>query len=99
MKTIHKHVIPFGSDGLILNLAQGYRLLKAEYLPYSKVVSCWLEVPTDPRLPKEQVELRLFNTGDGIPKVYEYVDTAVNSLDPEAWHLYQLRVAHARVVA
>ena len=37
MKTVHKHVIPVGPVGLDLLV--------------SKQVCCWIEVPTDPRLP------------------------------------------------
>lgn len=48
MKTVHKHVIPVGPVGLDLQLPQGFRLLKAEYLLVSKQVCCWIEVPTDP---------------------------------------------------
>lgn len=99
MKTVHKHPVPFGSSGLTLSLPAGYRLLKAEYLPYSKTVCSWVEVPTDPHLPKESVQLRLFNSGDGIPKAYVYVDTAINSLDQDAWHLYRLPLNTAAAVA
>jgi hypothetical protein len=99
MKTVHKHVVPYGSDGLMLLLPSDYRLLKAEYLPYNKTVCCWVEVPTDPRLPKEEVQLRLFNSGDGIPKAYAYVDTAINSLDQDAWHLYAWPLNSAVAVA
>jgi hypothetical protein len=99
MKTVHKHPVPYDSSGITLSLPAGYRLLKAEYLPYSKTVCCWVEVPTDPHLPKERVQVRLFNSGDGIPKAYEYVDTAINSLDQDAWHLYQWRLDADAAVA
>ncbi|MBF7728791.1 DUF7352 domain-containing protein [Pseudomonas sp. N040] len=99
MKTVHKHQVPYHRDGLTLSLPAGHRLLKAEYLPYTKTVCCWVEVPTDPRLPKQEVQLRLFSSGDGIPKAYAYVDTAINSLDQDAWHLYQLRLGSEAAVA
>jgi hypothetical protein len=99
MKTVHKHLVPYGSEGLGLALPSGSRLLKAEYLPFSKTVVCWVEVPTDPRLPRQALQLRLFSSGDGIPKAYAYVDTAINSLDQEAWHLYQLPLEAAAAVA
>ncbi|WP_369959801.1 hypothetical protein [Pseudomonas benzenivorans] len=88
MKTVHKYVIPFDSGGLQLDLAQGYQVLKSEYMPIGKAVCCWIEVPTAPCMPKSQVHLRLFLSGDGIPQRYHYVDTALNPLEPEAWHLY-----------
>ena len=99
MKTVHKHVIPASPAGLELHLPQGYRVLKAEYLLVTKQVCCWIEVPTDPRLPREAVQLRLFRSGDGIALAYEYVDTAIDALAPEAWHLYCRRLAATRQVA
>ena len=99
MKTVHKHVIPVGPVGLDLQLPQGFRLLKAEYLLVSKQVCCWIEVPTDPRLPGIALQLRLFRSGDGIPAAYTYVDTAIDALAPEAWHLYAHQQATGRQVA
>jgi hypothetical protein len=99
MKTVHKYVIPYGADGLLLKLTSGYRLLKSEYQLFGKSVCCWVEVPTDPRLAKQSVHLRLFSSGDGIPRDYVYVDTAINSMEPEAWHLYELRVVEQQEVA
>lgn len=99
MKTVHKHVIPTGPDGLELQLPQGFRLLKAEYLLVSKQVCCWIEVPTDPRLPVSALQLRLFRSGDGIPAAYTYVDTAIDALAPEAWHLYARQQEASRQVA
>lgn len=99
MKTVHKHLIPEGPTGLELRLPRGWRMLKAEYMLLNKQVCCWVEVPTDPHLPLEALHVRLFNTGDGIPADYQYVDTAVDALSPEAWHLYSRQRTVAQAVA
>jgi len=99
MKTVHKHIIPTDTSGVQLRLPQGWRLLKAEYVLVTKQVCCWVEVPTDPQRPQELLELRLFRSGAGIPADYHYVDTAVDALAPEAWHLYSRTCREAQAAA
>ena len=99
MKTVHKHIIPTDASPVQLRLSQGWRLLKAEYVLVTKQVCCWVEVPTDPQRAQEHLELRLFRSGDGIPADYHYVDTAVDALAPEAWHLYSRPSRATRVAA
>ena len=98
MKTVHKHIVPFDQQGLSLSLPTGYRLLKTQYMPFHKQVCCWVEVPTAPHLPTNEVQLRLFRSGDGIPQDYTYVDSAIDDTAPEAWHLF-MQPRHAASAA
>ena len=54
-----------------------------------KAVFLWIEVPLDVSAPNTAVELRVFRTGSPIPKLFDYVTTAIDSFGPEAYHIYQ----------
>lgn len=90
MKTVHKYRLESGNQVNALKLRQGYRLIHSEYLVTEKAVFVWIEVPLDLTLPEQEVKLKVFRTGEPVPRNFQHLTTAVNGFDPEAYHIYSI---------
>lgn len=90
MRSVHKFRLEAGKQGNRIKLREGYRLLHSEYLVTEKSVFVWIEVPLDITLPEVHLELRVFHTGEAIPKHYQHLATAIDNFGPEAFHIYAL---------
>ncbi|WP_114416586.1 DUF7352 domain-containing protein [Marinospirillum perlucidum] len=90
MKTIHKYPLN-SADTTLLKLRRGYRLVHSEYLVTEKAVFVWIEVPLDVDLPEETLALKVYRTGEPLPKALEHLDTAVDPFGPEAYHVYRVK--------
>ncbi|SFX43034.1 DUF7352 domain-containing protein [Marinospirillum alkaliphilum] len=90
MKTVHKFRLECGGALNSLKLRKGFRLVHSEYLVTEKAVFVWIEVPLDLSLPEVQLKLRVFRTGEAIPRNFSYLSSAVDGFGPEAYHIYSL---------
>ncbi|MCX4029649.1 hypothetical protein H0A36_13190 [Endozoicomonas sp. SM1973] len=88
MKTIHKYPLQEGIN--TLTLKQGFRIVRSEYLLIEKAVYLWIEEPLAVATPECSCQFKVVKTGEPIPENYVYLDTALDTLGPEAYHVYQL---------
>ncbi|MBU6955904.1 hypothetical protein [Hahella sp. HN01] len=90
MKTIHKYRLQSGAAINTLNLRQGYRIVRSEYLLTEKAVFIWVEEPLSVSVPCITAEFVVVLTGDPVPRSYIYRDTALDPFGPEAFHVYEI---------
>jgi len=90
MRTIHKFEIHINTEIQTLELPKGSRFLHIEYLMSKRSIFVWYEVSADMTAIKETYKYRVFATGDGIPDHADYLCTAVDQYQPEAYHVYQI---------
>lgn len=90
MRTIHKFQLDISTDSQVLELAEGSRLLHAEYVMPIRAINLWFEVTADMTACTAPHKYRIFATGDGIPDQGEYVATAIDQYLPESYHIYEL---------
>ncbi|ABC28547.1 hypothetical protein HCH_01699 [Hahella chejuensis KCTC 2396] len=90
MKTIHKYRLQSGAVINTLNLRQGYRLVRSEYLLTEKAVFIWVEEPLSVDAPFIATEFVVVLTGKPVPMNYVYRDTALDTFGPEAFHVYEV---------
>ncbi len=90
MKTIHKHAIQISHMATALELSEGSVIRRVEYVTHEKGIFLWIEVPIRVTQNKQIRKFKIFSTGDGIPNTHHYVGTAVDTLTPEAYHVYEV---------
>lgn len=92
MKTIHKHRLEINSEIQEIKLPRTGRPLRVDYVVQDSAVQMWVEVDADTVIdtPKETRQFKVFMTGDGIPDNAKYVDSTVNHMKPDAYHVYEL---------
>lgn len=88
MKTVLKYQIE-ETASTTLKLRQGYQLVRFEYIQADKALFAWFEQPLKADIPETEVELKVIRTGQPIQNSYRYLCTAIDSLGPEAYHLYE----------
>ncbi|BES73620.1 hypothetical protein RE428_46380 [Marinobacter nanhaiticus D15-8W] len=100
MKTVHKYRLDISGEPKALNLREGYRVVRCEYLLAEKAVYLWVEVPLNVDIPVRQRQFRVVYSGEPVPETYEHVDTALDPFGPEAYHVYALpeQTGHQRYV-
>lgn len=87
MKTVLKYQIDEMTTHL--KLREGFKLVRFEYVQAAKALFAWFEEPLKADTPVTEVELRVIRTGQPIQDDYLYLCTALDAIDPEAYHLYQ----------
>lgn len=90
MKTIHKFRIETGKEPTVLNLREGYRVVRCEYILPEKAVYLWVEQPLNVTAASIERRVRVVFSGEPIPDDYHYLGTALDTFGPEAYHLYEL---------
>ena len=98
MKTVQKYRLDLSGEPKTLNLREGYRVVRCEYLLAEKAVYLWVEVPLNVDIPIEDRQFRVVYSGEPVPDSYEHVDTALDPFGPEAYHVYALpeQIGHKR---
>ena len=97
MKIIHKHKINIDGTPTEVDLPTDSQYRSTEYLVSKKSLYLWVEVPADLNAPKEKRTFRVFKTGDGIPDADQYIGTAIDQHQPEAYHLYEVQTDDANL--
>lgn len=90
MKTIHKFRIETGNEPTVLNLKEGYRVVRCEYILPEKAVYLWVEQPLNVSAGGVERKVRVVYSGQPVPDDYQYLGTALDTFGPEAYHLYEL---------
>ncbi len=90
MKTIHKFRIETGKEATTLNLREGYRVVRCEYILPEKAVYLWVEQPLNVTAASVERKVRVVFSGEPVPDDYHYLGTALDAFGPEAYHLYEL---------
>ncbi|MCH8500184.1 MAG: hypothetical protein LAT63_17060 [Marinobacter sp.] len=90
MKTVHKYRLDGSGKIDSFKVREGYRIVHSEYVVTEKAVFVWLEVPLDLSVPETDLKLRIFRTGEAIPRAYVHLATAVDAFGPEAYHVYRV---------
>ncbi|MDX1635212.1 MAG: hypothetical protein R3280_11270 [Marinobacter sp.] len=90
MKTIHKFRIETGKEPTVLNLKEGYRVVRCEYILPEKAVYLWVEQPLNVSAASVERKVRVVYSGQPVPDDYQYLGTALDAFGPEAYHLYEL---------
>lgn len=88
MKTIHKFRLEPGKELTTLTLKEGYRVVRSEYIVPHKAVYLWVEQPLNVTTPTLERQFRVAFSGEPVPDHYEYLDTALDPFDPEAYHVF-----------
>ncbi|WP_020406148.1 DUF7352 domain-containing protein [Hahella ganghwensis] len=96
MKTVHKYRLQSDAAINTLNLREGYRIVRSEYLITEKAVFIWVEEPLSVSVPVVATEFVVILTGEPVPMNYVYRDTALDTFGPEAFHVYEIPVAVAQ---
>lgn len=92
MKTIHKFRLEPGKEPTTLTLKEGYRVVRSEYIVPHKAVYLWVEQPLNVTTPTLERQFRVAHSGEPVPDSYEYLDTALDPFDPEAYHVFAVPV-------
>lgn len=90
MKTIHKFRLDCGKEPTTLKLREGYRVVRCEYLVSQKGVYIWVEQPLNVDIPLVERQFVVALSGDPVPMRYQYLDTALDTFGPEAFHVFEL---------
>lgn len=95
MKTIHKFRLECGKEPTALRLREGSRVVRCEYLVSQKGVFIWVEQPLNVDIPLVERQFVVAFSGDPVPMRYQYLDTALDTFGPEAFHVFEVREAEA----
>lgn len=90
MKAIHKYPLDVESKSNRIVLKAGYRVVRTEYVVTEKSVYLWVEEPLAVSVPSLRAEFAVVRTGAPMPDHFEYLDSAVDTFGPEAYHVYQV---------
>ena len=96
MKTIHKFRLECGKELTTLNLREGCKIVRCEYLVAQKGVYLWVEQPLNVTSPTVERQFVVVYSGDPVPDSYQYLDTALDPFGPEAYHLFEVMPAEER---
>lgn len=88
MKTIHKFRVEAGKEPTTLNLKEGYRVVRCEYIVPHKAVYLWVEQPLNVGTPTVERQFRVALSGEPVPDRYDYLGTALDPFGPEAYHVF-----------
>ena len=90
MKTIHKFRLEGGKVINTLKLREGYRAVRCEYVVPDKGVYLWVEQPLNVNIATVVRQFVVAFSGDPVPIRYHYVDTAIDTLGAEAYHVFEV---------
>jgi len=90
MKTIHKFWLESGKVINTLKLREGYRAVRCEYIVPDKCVYLWVEQPLNVDIATVVRQFIVTFSGDPVPIHYSYVDTAIDTLGAEAYHVFEV---------
>lgn len=90
MKAIHKYRLEVSDSTNTLQLKEGYRVVRFEYLVAEKGLFMWVEEPLRADVPTCEASFRVAMTGKPVAMSYEYLDTALDPFGPEAYHLFRV---------
>ena len=90
MKTIHKFRVEAGKEPTTLNLKEGYRVVRCEYIVPHKAVYLWVEQPLNVGTPTVERQFRVALSGEPVPDRFDYLGTALDPFGPEAYHVFAL---------
>jgi hypothetical protein len=90
MKTIHKFRLEGGKAINTLKLREGYRAVRCEYVVPDKCVYLWVEQPLSVDIATVVRQFIVTFSGDPVPIHYSYVDTAIDTLGAEAYHVFEV---------
>lgn len=90
MKTIQKFTLDLSKDLQALTLREGYRIVKGEYMITEKSICLWVEIPLRADIPKQQRMFAVRETNQPVPLNYLHVHTAVDTLAPQAFHIFEV---------
>ncbi len=99
MKAIHKYRLEVSDSANTLQLKEGYRVVRFEYLIAEKGLFMWVEEPLRADVPQCEASFRVAMTGKPVAMSYEYVDTALDPFGPEAYHLFKVESCQQNVAA
>jgi len=88
MKTIHKFRVEAGKEPTTLNLKEGYRVVRCEYIVPHKAVYLWVEQPLNVGTPTIERKFRVALSGEPVPDRFDYLGTALDPFGPEAYHVF-----------
>ena len=88
MKAIHKYRLNTDGSETELNLKENHRIVHAEYVLVEKAVFIWVEEPLAAKIPTRPVGFLVAHSGDPLSSDFDHVATAVDSLAPEAYHIF-----------
>jgi hypothetical protein len=90
MKVVHKFSLPVNGAETALELKAGYTIVHSEYVLVEKAVFIWVEEPLAASIPKVKANLKVVKSGDPVKSDAQHISTAVDTLAPEAYHIYYL---------
>lgn len=90
MKTIHKFRVEAGKEPTTLNLKEGYRVVRCEYIVPHKAVYLWVEQPLNVGTPTIERQFRVALSGEPVPDRFDYLGTALDPFGPEAYHVFAI---------
>lgn len=93
MKTIHKHRLNVENEVQEIRLPEEGRVLRVDFILQERLIFMWVEVDADTVIdtPKEVRQFKVFTTGSGIPDNARYIGTTLDTLAPQAYHVYELK--------
>lgn len=89
MKTILEYRLDANGEACTLRLTEGFRIVRTEYIPFGRTVFMWVEVPLKAGTPELPVEFRVVASGQPVSDDFEYAGTALDSHDPQAYHVFR----------
>ena len=90
MKAIHKYRIGNERNLHTLNLKQGFKIVRSEYIITEKSVFLWIEEPLSVDIETQTVTYKLAMSGDPVSNNCEHVATAIDTFGPEAYHIFEV---------
>lgn len=90
MKAIHKYRLEASDRATRLQLKEGYRVVRFEYLVAEKGLFMWVEEPLRADVGMCEASFKVAMTGKPVAMDYEYMDTALDPFGPEAYHLFRI---------
>lgn len=90
MKAIYKYRLDASDSLTTLQLREGFRIVRFEYLVSEKGLFMWAEEPLRADIPYVKANFKVAMTGKPVAMDYEYLDTALDPFGPEAYHLFQV---------
>jgi len=97
MKTIHKYRLEQSKEPVSLQLREGYRFVRSEYLVTEKAVFIWVEETLSPKAKLLTRQFKIVFSGEPVPEDYVYLDTALDTFGPEAYHVFELPAQETRL--
>ena len=93
MKTIHKYRLEEPGKVSNIELREGHRVVRSEYLVVEKAVFIWVEEPLNVDVPSKVHQFRVTMSGEPVADNLIYRDTALDPFGPEAYHVFEVPAA------